>query len=460
MAFLIAIALFGYFGIIGLALAVLLYRRSDRIRTLLIAPTIGVLTIVYATYLLSRIGLPIAVVAAPLTLALLVAASAILAWRRPGLPGRRFLPYLGILGLAFCANGWPLLSNGFSWLSVLNPDAANYILQADRFAAQSFAPPPDPGVWLDESDWSAYYVLNSLRHVRSGTDLLLAWAATVAGYDEPQLYMPLIVALHVAGLCGAAALIGTAYRLARLLGFFLLAAAALSSIGVTLQLLGQELGLAGLSVNAVLLLSPFYRLSQPALVRYGVLAAVALAGFILSYPEMLPFLGLGFIIYHGRWAKELIRSWRPALAAGAAIAAATMLLIAPDFWGLLQYLFQQASAAGVLAGPQVFPYFLIPGGIGALWGLKPYAPPGTSLLGDDGAISIGIVLSGLVVAATSWSLRRGEPVAGIMMVMMVLGLSLFLSGNGFGVFKLAMYTQPFLFITAAIGVCAALRVVR
>ncbi|MEI9987042.1 MAG: hypothetical protein WDN69_30110 [Aliidongia sp.] len=209
---------------------------------------------------------------------------------------------------------------------------------------------------------------------------MFAWAVAVVGRDETAIYMPLIVSWHVAALAAAAALVGTAHRFARLLGAFLLTVSALSTLGVTSQLLGQELGLTCLSLAAVLLLSPFYRLARPALTRFVVLTGFVMAGFLLSYPEMLPFLGLGFLIYHGVQLRELRRYWRPALAGAFAIGGLAAAATAPDVWALVKFLFDQAAASNSkMLYPELFPYFLIPSGLSALWGLSPFSSSGGAL---------------------------------------------------------------------------------
>jgi hypothetical protein len=462
VAFLVSVGLFTYFWIIGFAVLGLLYRRDDLIRTILIAPAVGIVTVVYGNYLLSRSGFPIGSIAFALGAVLLVAAIAALLWRRPPLPGRRGLPYLFFVAVAFGANGWPLFGEGFAWLAGLNPDAANYILNADRFAHQAFSQPPDAQTWLSQADWGSYSVINALNGIRTGTDMLLAWVVTITGYDEPASYMPLLVALHVAALAAAAALVSVSYRFARLVSAGLLAVTALSTAGVALQLFGQELGLACLLLTCVLLLSPYYRLSIPVLARYAALAALAMAVFIVSYPEMLPFLGLGFLVHHGFGAREFRRYWRPALGSSVVIAVVTSGLLLGDAWGLVQFLFRQAESATSEAGSHadLFPYLLLPSGISALWGLRPYLPGPAPFPGDNFLILVGLALSGATLLGALWMIRRREPSAAVMIAMALLGAALFRGNSGFGIFKLSMYVQPFLMTTAVVSLCRTLRVAR
>ena len=200
MAFMLSVLLFGYCWVVGFAVLGVLYRRDDLIRTVLIAPAVGILILVYCTYVLSRLGYPIGSIARPLAAVLLVVAGAALVWRRSPLPGMRGLPCLLIFALAFVGSGWPLIINGFDWMAHLNPDAGNYMLDTDRLVRQPYIGPPDAKAWLSQTDWAGRYVAYLLGGIRTGTDLLFAWVVSVSGRDEPAAYMPLIVALHVAAL--------------------------------------------------------------------------------------------------------------------------------------------------------------------------------------------------------------------------------------------------------------------
>jgi hypothetical protein len=318
----------------------------------------------------------------------------------------------------------------------------------------------DVAFWRDQTDWASIYVLYPLAGARTGTDLLFAWVVSVTGLDEPAAYMPLIVAWHVAALAAAAALIGARDRFARLLGAGLLATAALATYGMTIQLLGQELGLSCLALAAGLLLTPFYQLARPALARHAALTALALAGFVLSYPEMLPFCGLPFLLYHAMRAPALLRHWRPAALSAVVIGVVALLLIAPDAIGLLRFLFFQAAVAN--DRPQfatLFPLFLSPTGLAAFWGLDGLRPDSGPLPAGAG-IAIGGLLSAAAVAASVWLTWQRETMAAIVLVMAALAVFLLLGHLGFGSFKLAMYVQPFLLPMSALALCRVLQVSR
>jgi hypothetical protein len=461
MAFLVSSALFGYFWVVGFAVLDLLYRRDDRVRTMLIAPAAGLVITLYGNYIFSRSGLSIGAIATPFAIVLFVAAVGILGWRRPLLPGRSGVHYFLIMAASLVASGWPLFELGFDWLAHFNPDAGNYILDAHRLFRRPFIEVPDAGEFLRQSDWSSQYIYFPAIGARVGTDLVFAWVVAVSGLDETSAYMPLLVALHVAATSAATALIGPAYRSARLLSGALLAVCALSSVGVALQLLGQEQGLACLILSCVLLLTPFYRLSRGSLARHIFLSGLAGAGFLLSYPELLPFLGLSFLIYHGIGIKEFRQYWRSALIACVAVGALVSALVAPDVLGLLRYLFSQASAgAASQRHPELFPYLLIPNGVAAVWGLRTYAPGGPSLIAPNIAIALGFLLSIFAIFGAGWMTLRREACGTVLTVMGILSAILLFDEAGFGVFKLAMYAQPFLVGTFVLSLCRVLKVAR
>ena len=148
--------------------------------------------------------------------------------------------------------------------------------------------------------------------VRYATDLLLAWVIVLTGEHGAMVYMSLMVVLHVALILAATALISTPHRFARILAAALMSAAAMISLGVVLQLFGQVLGLLLLCLGCVLFLGPFYRLGRNALARFALLGSTVVAVLVLSYPEVLPFLALTFIAYHGVGARDI----RPFVAPG------------------------------------------------------------------------------------------------------------------------------------------------
>ena len=456
MAFVLSAALFIYFWVVGYVVVFVLYTRRDLVRSALLAPSVGIVATIYPIYVLSRLGFPVRTFAHVLTAVTLLLAIAAWAWWRPLLSGRRLLPYIILVVFALGAAGWPLLTLGFGWFGEVNPDMTNYVLSAHRLVDQPFVRVPDADVWLRQSDWAAYFVSFSAFGVRCATDLLLAWVIVLTGEHGAMVYMSLMVALHVALILAATALISTPHRYARILAAALMSAAAMISLGVVLQLVGQILGLLLLCLACVLYLGPFYRLGRNALVRFAVLASVVVAVLVLSYPEVLPFLALAFIAYHCIGARNV----RPFVGRGVlallAIGGVAIVLILPDVGALLAFMFSQAQGSqGSGLHAELFPYFLVPSGLASLWGFNVYYSVGSALL--PLGILCGVALTIFALIGAIWLAWREEPGATVTVVMGALGIFLFNESSGFGTFKLVMYVQPFLLTTTVLSFCLLLR---
>jgi hypothetical protein len=110
--------------------------------------------------------------------------------------------------------------------------------------------------------------------------------------------------------------------------------------------------------------------------------------------------------------------------------------------------FMLAQASGGIQSADVnavlFPYFLVPSGIAAFWGLMPIAgdiqEPFVSM-----AIAGGLILFfwlGRYVLPKQ--IRHADSPVSMFLVMMAMSLLLFFRNNDFGLFKLAMFAQPFM----------------
>ena len=97
----------------------------------------------------------------------------------------------------------------------------------------------------------------------------------------------------------------------------------------------------------------------------------------------------------------------------------------------------------------IFYQYLLPSGIGNLWGILnlSYLPtePWLSITIATGFILLTFIVLGAI--RLSW---QGEPIAIMTLVMLTISLLLFFKNSGYGLFKLAMYIQPFLIATTLI----------
>lgn len=453
-----SVILFAYFGLTGYPVVSALNTRRDLVRNVLIAPAVGLALAVYCSYVASRLGFPIVACARPIAALCVIMGAGLLVWRPPVVPFKHLIPYAPLAALAFVTAGWPLLIPGTAWLGSNNVDFTNYVLDAERLADSGYLQPSDPDVWQRQSDWATYFIIFAAVGARTGAELLLSATMTVIGKTAVETYMPLIVAMHVSVVTAAAGLINAPGRYARVAAAAALSLAAMLALGVVLQLLAQVLGLALLALACALCLTRFWRLGRRALRRWIALAAMVFAAFVLSYPEAVPFFAAAFVLHHVL-DSQLRRHARALVVPVTAVAIVAGALIAPDLVGLAGYLINQFRfSTGILQHARLFPYFLVPSGLAALFGLVSYSPH--DFFGLPGAVAVGVLLAVGCAAATVWQVWRREPPAAVVAVMMVLGWILFARNVGFGLFKLAMYAQPFLIPTVAVSVCRVVGVAK
>ena len=105
---------------------------------------------------------------------------------------------------------------------------------------------------------------------------------------------------------------------------------------------------------------------------------------------------------------------------------------------------------------EIFPYFMTPRGPALVWGLLPTYWD----VGEPRQSALLVLGAGLLVAAPLVAVRefrRGRVHAAVLLVMFVLAGVLFAQGAAFGLFKMAMFVQPFLWATVATWLVAQRR---
>jgi hypothetical protein len=447
-AFVLSAGLFLFWLVAGRALLALLHTRHNLLQELLLAPVAGLACTVLPLFVLHRAGLPVACFGPWVGAGLLAASVAVLLWLRPPPALRPYSPFAGVLLLGLFLTGRPLLEFGFDWMSYCNPDATFYCLAAQRFLHHGFFDMPPARDLLEGRDYSLFtWFFHPWFGIRPGAELVLAWLMSVTGLSPLQLYMPVILAFHGVLLSALGALLcrGGRWRRTALAGCALLAVSPLNTLGTLLQVIGQVPGIAFLIGGVVLLCRPFRGMSRPALVRHGVLAGLVAAGHVLIYPESVPFLVLGFAGYQLVRCRRDGLPWRellPVLGSAAVVCAVCLrgyLLEAALF-------FHGQQSVGLTSTASLFPYFLVPGGLANLWGLLPLA----ATLPEpwmSAAIWVGGQLLLAVTVAAVWLAWRRNAAAVVLLVMLGLAALLFSRQSGFGLFKLAMFMQPFLIAT-------------
>jgi len=450
VALLITLLLFLYFAIIGYAILQVFPSRLKPALNLLIAPTIGLCATLLPVFYLNRFGVPVKNFSIPLTLTLL-ALSVLVLWRnRPVIAPRR-VAIVSILGLlTLLLTSWPMLLYGLDWMAVANDDMANYCLAAQRFYHEGFFDKPNIQDIINGSNYSqAYWFMHVAGGARPGSELMLAWAWGVTGIEAPRIFMPVISALHLClafAVSGLAA-IATKRRRVWQIALLLFAINPLSSWGVHQQLIGQVGGLLLLVVSISLLFRDARQSTPGTTIKGLVVPVMTIGGLLIWYPEGLPFLGLSWIIFLIASVLFSKRSIRP-IVIYTLILGALVILALPQY-GISAIKFMLAQSRSVGAGVKgdptglLFPYYLVPTGMPAFWGLSPVHrgipsdPVGS--LGFIAALALMLLLGKLIFNGV----KDKNPSACVLVVMCILALALYRNMNDFGLYKLAMYAQPF-----------------
>lgn len=455
-AFLFTLGLFAFWAMLGYAVITVFQPRLRILQGILISPAVGIAVTVLIVFFINRAGIPVKDFGRWLLPSLAVLSIIVFVIKRPIFPFKKLLPFIGLLLAALILNAWPMFSYGFNWVSFANDDMANYALAAQRFLNHGFFEQPNFDDLLAGKDYSlAYWSMHVRGGVRSGSELMLAVVWAFSGINAHQIFMPVIMALHLALLMVTGAIVsGWGYsRRVALIAMSLIAISPLASLGAIYQLIGQEGGLVLLGAVITLMCRP-YSLTPVIRRVWGLVPAVAVfSGLFVWYPELLPFLGLGWILYTclllRRSKKNAAKIVVPALVIGIFV----LIVLNKYVLTALTFMFEQATGGMLSNDPSgfLFPYFMVPGGIATFWGLITITGVREPFLSI--AIVGGLILAYWIVCRVMpEQIKRGTVPASFMMVMVILGMVLFFRNNDFGLFKLVMYMQPFLACVVAIAI--------
>jgi hypothetical protein len=438
---------------VGLATLALTNADLSSPRISLTAPALGACVVALATFLLSNFGIAAEQFAAPLIVVMLGFAGVVVVRLRPRLPPAVWLVVaISVAGLLITAT--PMFSLGFRWLGNANLDMTNYVLSAQQLQHHGLAWSFDLPGFLRGRDYATTLTLLQRAGQRPGTDLLLALVASVTGREPYEVFMPCAFALSMAGICSVGALAAQSERTrwAAPLAAALLAVSALSAYSVLQQLAPQVFGLAvAAALFAVLLRPDIHR--EPARWRADLLPiGVLLAGVILAYVELAPTLAVIYIVYVSALAarREVTRRALVRLWLGPAVITVVLLnSYLPSEFG---WLGKQVTHGTTISGhPPLFGYMFMPTALPTTLGLKPIAASPTSgMVGLSIAVAAGVLAMAVVLSV--WHLRRGSAIAATLVAYAGLAVYLAINSADFGLFKLALYAQPFLAAGLAISV--------
>ncbi|MBE34326.1 MAG: hypothetical protein CMI16_01980 [Opitutaceae bacterium] len=450
---LLTLVLFGHFTLTGQVLQILLGLRCGRTRSWLLAPTFGMAALSLLGMLLNQAGLPFDSFAHWLFAATSVIGIGILIWKRICAPiglGKTVTILLAVLLLS----GWPLLIYGWTWVGYGNDDMTNYCLGAERFLHHGFYDVPQP-VDLDGKDYpQLYWMFYVAGLMRFGSEHMLAYVAGIFDLKPIAIFMPTLLAFCLTQLTAIIALASAtiAGRLIGLITAVTLGVAPLWHVGIMYQLIAQVAGLGLLAAILVLIARTRFPSSRGGRVRLAGASAILIAALCIYYPEVLPFLVLGWILYMIVQMRSRRRGFPGMLPTAAAALVIVFLLLRHNALSTSLTLLGQAadglnaqSSASTIARISLFPYFLMPSGPAFFFGfdvfVTRYAEPWTSFA------LVGGLAAAVSTLALMLSWRRNFTVPAALLVSMApIGALLFYTSNGFGLFKLAMFALPFLIL--------------
>lgn len=451
MAIIFSIALAIMWMLTGLGLFAIMRFRTNFYLRLLLAPALGLAVNVVALFTLSRIGFPIKIVAMPLFLVSMLLAGYFVLTQRMIWKRRAFLTYCMLILVTIIPFVRPLLNFGFEWLAFVNGDMSYYSITSTRLLDYAYSELPISGNIHDLKDHSLLtWDFHNNMNYRTGAELFLAYLVGLTGLTAHQVYMPLIIAFNFCVVSGAGALslLGVRKWSLALWTMVLVALSPMLTIEVTMQQLAQALGLALLTSLCVSYVKVMAGNQRWPWMFYTVVSFSSLA---IAYFEIIPFFVLYVVVFEViRWRQWVDVSKRNLYLRTVIVMASGILLF------LNSYIFSTVQRIIFAAkvsfdskqmtmhedGISVFPYFFLPSNGALLWGWMPLNGETYSLI-----IALGLIVTLFFTGMLFTSRIRVMPPAQMSIVMLAVAIVMWISGNGYGLFKIAMFIQPFLLAT-------------
>lgn len=457
LSFLFPLVIFLYFCILGKAMMVLVKFPGSSLRSWLISPTLGFSLQILIVSIINQAGYPVEQFGRWEAVIIALLAIGILVWKKPSFNLRLLAPFIAASLVVLAFAGWPLLKLGLGWLSYCNDDMANYCLAAKRSLYHGFFQVPT----LEEltgSDYSQCYWFMYVRNfTRYGSELLLASVAAVSGSNPLFIFMPTIVALGMTIPLGVAALVRASHSKykAMVLASWLLSLSPLFLLGIFYQLIAQVAGVALLCAVAALLMQERFPWKGKLLLQQALILGTLGGALCITYPEITPFLGLGFLLWVAIKSIQKKGIFWKSMLLGLCGGGIALFWVRYNLFVYIVTLYNQIQhgTSTTLESDSLFPFFLVPSGLPALFGFFALADPFTKIEGYC-YMAIATFFLLLWIVAVIDSLRKGKAAGCIATVMIGMGALLFYKQVGFGLFKLAMFMQPFIAIELALFFCS------
>jgi hypothetical protein len=444
LSLLLALSLFCFFVLVGIATLSVLRFQESILRTWLLSPAVGLSVVVLLVLILNQAGMPVRLFAPWLLVGLFILSLLFLWFSRPILPTRQLLPFACLILFSLFYTGWPALRFGFQWISYGNGDMAYYCMGAVRFLYNGFYRIPLYAELAGIDYTQYYYYWHAYAAMRPGSDLLLALVSGVTGFSPVQINMPTIIAVGLVQIwsIGALVLYTRKWRLAALISSCFLAISPLFSFGTLYQLFAQVCGVGLLLASCSVTMRSYKFTGIADWIRHSLLMSILISALLIVYPEVMPFLALATGLY---WLVELVgrrMNWNTVAFVGLGLIGIPVILRWNVISGMAMSLFQVRAGLSIRdIGNSVFPYYLVPSGLPNLFGFQPIAS-----WSPEPLLSLTIFFSFLllvcIIAFFLRSLSRGHPVASLFLITMALALKLFFDNNDFGLYKTAMFIQP------------------
>ena len=454
-ALVLTIALLVFFAVVGRALLTLLADGLDAVDQVLLSPAAGLAFVVVAVYTINRFGVPVGTFGPWFCIGGVATSLAVLVARRRALPLKELWPYGLVLLGALIVVARPMIELGFGWVANANPDLGYYVIAAQRVFRNGFEQLPSVNDMLTGREYS---ILAHTYGFAAGGDLILALVRSATRLRGDEAFMPVIVAFHLSMIASVGAMGRRAVggNRAGVASAALLAVSPLAAYSILQQFLGQPIGLAFICALVALMFARDGTFPDVAGGRIW-LAALLVAGLALTYPEILMLLAI--LLAAGAIVALVRRRFK--VRKFLSFCGATFLLtvlVLNGYFPRAAIIVTAELLDRVAESPEhpLFPFFLTAKGFARVWGFRRFDDESSSFV-----LPILIILGAALLAGTVvWAVRsasRGFGAAVAFLTLAVLATVFYITRADFGLFRLAMYVQPFLIAAFVAGLVATRR---